>query len=136
MELEYAFFARYVEQASDGTLTIAGADMGRIAVDRFPIVMPSLFAVVKFRPPMQDVLRIKFRIDGPEGVGEVLNSGDWHETIARKEESGASEGGRVVLGLPPFPLPVAGTYQFSFDIEDGPTAKLLLKVVEAKGSGT
>jgi len=136
MELEYAFFARFVEQAIDGTLTIVGADMGRIAVDRFPIVMPSLFVVVKLRPPMQDVLRIKFRIDGPEGIGEVLNSGDWQEAIARKEESGASEGGRVVLGLPPFSITVAGTYQVCVVIEDGATAKLLLKVVEAKGDGS
>ena len=134
MELEYAFFARYVEPAIDGTLTILGADVGKVFGEQYPVAVPPLGVVIKFRKPMPDLIRFKFQMNGPEGVGMVLTSGDeWQEAVARKEETGASAGSRLVINLPAFALPVVGDYLFSFTIDGGPTVELPLKAVSVKG---
>lgn len=134
MELDYAFFARYAEPAPDGTLVIVGADLGRVVADQFPIVMPSLVVVIKLRPPAPGTVRVKFGMTGPESIGPLFNSGDdWQEVVARKiDNSGACEGTRLVLNLPPFPLPSPGDYKFSLLFDHGIEVPLTLKALEKK----
>lgn len=134
MELEYAFFARYVEPAFDGTLTVVGLDLGRVVAEQFPATLPRSTVVVKLKSPGPDLLRFRFQVAGPEGVGVVLRSDpEWQEAAARKEDhSGANEGARLILNLPPFGLPAAGKYVFTLTLEGGPEITLPLKVADVK----
>lgn len=129
MELEYAFFARYVEPALDGTLTVVGLDLGRVIAEQFPATLPRSTVVVKLKSPAPDVIRFRFQMVGPTGVMVLQSGTEWHEAIARKDDhSGASEGARLVLNLPPLGIPAAGTYVFTLTMQGGPEVSLPLKV--------
>jgi hypothetical protein len=136
MEIEYAFLARYVEPAADGTLTITGGDLGTIRLRSFPGTSPALSVVVKFKPSEDGRLpKFRFRVRGPEPIGTVFYSGDgWQEIRGtRPKESNAAEGPRFVVSLPMLEFPGPGDYTAVVEIESGPTRELPLFVRNQEG---
>lgn len=136
MEVEYAFLARYVEPGLDGTLTITGADLAAIRVRSFPTELPMLMAVVKLKSGDSNV-RFRFQFDGPEDVGSLFSTGPawqssppWQTGRDRTSLWIATEGARLLIGMPGLELAKAGRYEAVVVIENGPTLRLPLDAME------
>lgn len=127
MEVEFAFLARAAEPGLDGTLNILGADFGRAVAPAFPVVIPGVVAVVKFKPTDDSRVRLKLRIDGPEGP--ILTSGEeWAEAIASIKASGTRSGPRLTVNTPPVLITGPGTYTLSLTFEAGGHVDLPLEI--------
>lgn len=133
MEVEYAFLARYVEPASDATLTITGGDLGVVRLRSFPGFTPAFSVVVKLRP---DASLPEFRVHvrGPGTIGSVFSTGDgWHATRGiRPKDSNAAIGPRFVLTVPQLEFPAPGEYETVVELKSGTELRLPFSVVKGE----
>ena len=133
MEIEYAFLARYVEPASDATLTITGADLGTVRIRTFPGFTPAFSVVVKLKA---DAPLPKFRVHvrGPASVGTVFSTGEtWHTTRGvRPKDSNAAIGPRFVLTIPQLQFPEPGSYETVVELDTGTSLRLPFSVLQTE----
>ena len=131
MEIEYAFLARYVEPASDATLTITGGDLGTVRLRSFPGFMPAFSIVVKLKPG-SPLPKFRIRVRGSESVGTVFTSGDeWQATRGnRPKDSNAALGPRFVFTIPMLEFPEPGAYTAVVELESGTALRLPFAVAK------
>lgn len=73
IRLDFAFFARYAETLSDGTLSAMGISFDTIEFDEFPRLMSEFSAVLCFSWPVQEIpapgsTMFSFRFVSPTGT--------------------------------------------------------------------
>src|ERR1700687_4628392 len=49
MEIEYAFFAKFIDMAPDGLFSVHGGGVTALAAERFPMQVPTLYLLVRVR---------------------------------------------------------------------------------------
>ncbi len=102
-----------VRQENTGQLLVVGMYLGRIEVSSFPMTIPSLCFLCKWRTEGRNLPGGEFRLGDP--AGQVLNSLQVPPFVT----DDGSKLSVTVYQFPQFTFTLAGTYQLAFRPQGG-----------------
>jgi hypothetical protein len=139
MELEFAFFARYVEALGDGTFAVQGGGLNRLSFSAFPVMVPVLALLARFKPSPEEAPRehlLQLDVTGPEGKRTSLPGP--HQTAALAPSAvTAVEGSRVhcAVTLLGYTYQTPGEYTFHIIVDGKELGTVTLRLVETSPAG-